>query len=137
MSYGVSAALQTAVYQRLVSDEALALLVGAAIFDTVPGGPLPGLYLALGSEEVRDASSYEAAGAIHDFQISVVSETASFLAAKEAAAAVSDALCNAPLTLARGRLVSLAFVRAKARQSQGGSGRRIDLSFRARVEDEA
>jgi hypothetical protein len=36
MSYGVAAALQAAVYQRLAADAALADLVGEAIYDVVP-----------------------------------------------------------------------------------------------------
>ena len=61
-------------------------------------------------------------------------ENAGFLSAKEAAAAVSDALHDADLTLGRGRLVGLWFHKAKA--SLAGEGRRrIDLTFRARVED--
>ena len=56
-------------------------------------------------------------------------------AAKDAAGAVSDALIDADLTLARGRLIYLAFDRALAKLEGTGTQRRIDLRFRARVED--
>jgi len=36
MSYGVSSALQAAVYQALISDADLAALVGTAIYDALP-----------------------------------------------------------------------------------------------------
>ena len=56
--------------------------------------------------------------------------------AKAVAAAISDTLVDADLTLSRGRLVGLWFERATARRSgTAGSARRIDLRFRARVED--
>lgn len=136
MSYGVSGALQAAVYQALAGDAALTALVGSAVFDAAPAGPVPAIYVALGSEEVADRSDYDGRGAAHDLLISVVSGSAGFAAAKAAAGAVSDALVDAPLVLARGTLVSLRFLRATARQSGDGLTRRIDLRFRARVEDE-
>jgi len=48
---------------------------------------------------------------------------------------VSDALLDATLILSRGTLVSLNFYRARARRVQDADMRRIDLRFRARVED--
>jgi len=48
-----------------------------------------------------------------------------------------DALIDAPLTLSRGHLVSLGFDRATAARTNNDTGRRIDLRFRARVEDVA
>lgn len=135
MSYGVSAALQGAVYQRLTGDAALTALVGSAIYDALPSGTLPDLYVSLGPEEARDRSDKTGAGALHLFTISVVSAAAGFQAAKDAAAAVSDALVDAPLSLTRGTLVSLQFDRARAQRLTDGT-RRIDLRFRARVDDQ-
>ncbi|MCR9126080.1 MAG: DUF3168 domain-containing protein [Rhodobacteraceae bacterium] len=136
MSYAISAALQAAVYQRLQSDAALAGLVGGAIFDALPTGTLPHLYVTLGPEQVRDRSDNSGYGAQHTLTISVVSDTAGFGAAKAAAGAVSDALHGADLTLSRGRLIALTFERATARHSgRAGRVRHIDLRFRARVED--
>ena len=134
MSYAVSAALQAAIYGRLSSDPTLAGLVGPAIFDAPPAGRLPPLWVSLGAEEARDASDLTASGAEHRLMVSVVGEATGFAQAKEAAAAISDALHDTTLPLARGRLVWMRFVRAQARQS--GTGRRIDMTFRARTEDD-
>jgi hypothetical protein len=48
---------------------------------------------------------------------------------------VSDSLQSAPLSLSRGRVVGLWFLRAAARRADKGALRRVDLTFRARVED--
>ncbi len=47
---------------------------------------------------------------------------------------ISDALVDATLVLARGKLIGLRFVKAKARRVDTASTRRIDITFRARVE---
>jgi hypothetical protein len=135
MSYSVSAALQTAVYQALVGDAALAGLVGTAVYDAIPSGTLPVTYVTLGPESVRDKSDKSGYGAEHNFTISVVTETSGFGAAKTAAAAVSDVLHDADLSLSRGRLVALRFDRATAKRIGSGGTRQIDLRFSARVED--
>ena len=74
MSYGVSAALQAAVYQALLGDATLAGLVGSAIYDALPSGTLPPLYVSLGPEVARDKSDKSGHGAEHEFTISVVTE---------------------------------------------------------------
>jgi len=136
MSYGVAAALQEAVYQALVADVDLGAVVGSAIYDVVPPGKVPSTYVSLGPETALDRSDKTGAGAEHRMTISVVTGRAGFQTAKLAAAAVSDVLDDADLTLARGRLVFLKFQRAQARRVQKGDVRRIDLTFRARVEDD-
>ena len=136
MSYGVSAALQRAVYQRLIADPALSAEVGDAIFDVVPSGQIPSTYVSLGPEDVRDRSDKTGRGARHDFVVSVVTDAAGFQTAKSAAGAITDALVGADLALARGRLVVLTFQRARALRVESGQMRRIDLSFRALVEDD-
>lgn len=135
MSYGITAALQAAVYGALVADVAVASLSGGAVYDALPPGPVPPLYVTLGPETVRDASDKTGAGALHDFPVTVVSEAAGFAGAKALAAAISDALTGADLALARGRLVRLAFLRARARRVDGG--REIEVWFRARVDEDA
>ena len=72
----------------------------------------------------------------HRFTVSVVSDTPAFAAVKVAAGAVSDVLHGADLTLSRGRLVLMAFEQATAARIDGATGRRFDLRFKARVEDE-
>ncbi|WP_457645881.1 DUF3168 domain-containing protein [Profundibacter sp.] len=135
MSYGVSAALQAAIYQRLVSDPVLMGLVGNAIYDNAPAGPITGTYVSLGPEDVRDRSDKTGYGALHMVTISVISDAAGFQTAKEVGAAVSDALQGATLTLSRGALCYINFDRATARRVGTGETRRIDLRFHARVED--
>ncbi|SEQ64371.1 DUF3168 domain-containing protein [Thalassovita taeanensis] len=135
MSYGVSAALQAAVYQHLLADAAVTGLVGTAVYDALPAGTLPSTYVSLGPEVVRDRSDKTGAGAEHEVTVSVVTDAAGYQGAKAVAGAVSDALVDADLVLSRGSLVGLWFVKAVAR-SDGTSGRRrIDLKFRARVDD--
>jgi Protein of unknown function (DUF3168) len=130
MSYGAAAALQTAVYQRLVGATSLA---GVAVYDAVPPSPA-GTFVLVGPEEVRDASDKSGAGAEHQIVISVISDGTGFLAAKTIATAISDELTGAALTLSRGSLVSLLFLRASARRIDEGEVRRVDLTFRARIE---
>lgn len=136
MSYGMAAALQSAVYQHLLADSGVTTLVGSAIYDAVPAGNLADTYVSLGPEDVRDRSDQSRGGAEHRFTVSVVTENAGFGAAKQVAAAVGDALKDADLTLSRGRMIGLWFERASARRSgKAGRIRRIDLRFRARLED--
>lgn len=135
MSYGMAAALQGAVFQLLQGDTVLAGLVGADIFDAAPPGAVPAIYVSLGPEDVRDRSDQTGAGARHEFTVSVVSQAAGFKTAKEAAAAVSDALLGSSLSLSRGRVVSMNFLRAIAKRVQDADVRRIDLRFAARLED--
>ena len=135
MTYAAAAALQEAVFAHLAADPGVSAILGGAIHDALPAGPLPPLYLSLGPEQARDRSDGSAQGAEHEFTLSVLADAAGFHLAKTAAAAVCDALANAELTLSRGRLVALHFSRATARRDGAGQRRRIDLSFRARLDD--
>ena len=137
MSYAATAALQAAVSQALREDSALAVFVGDAIYDAMPVAAPSGTYGSLGPEEVRDAGDMTGAGSQHDFVVSVLSgtdEANGFGAVKAAAAAVSDALERGGIVLERGRLAGLWFLRAKARRAENGAGRRVDLTFRARID---
>ncbi len=135
MSYAISGALQAAVFEALSADLALGALVGSAVYDAVPAGSVPEIYVRLGSETVREASDGSGAGAVHFLTVSVITSSPGFASAKAAAAAVSDALHDADLTLTRGNLISLRFERATARRIDAASARQIDLRFRARVSD--
>ena len=137
MSYAATAALQSAVYEALRADVTLHDLVGDAIYDAMPVAAPTGTYVALGPEEARDASDMTGAGASHDFVVSVLSgsdETVGFAAIKAGAVAVSDALEHAQVRLSRGHLVGIWFLRARARRAENGAGRRVDLTFRARID---
>lgn len=135
MSYGMAAALQEAVFARLSGDAGVTALVGGAVYDALPSGTVPALYVVLGSEDARARADGSGQGAWHRFTVSVVSDGTGFHAAKQVAAAVSDALVDADLSLSRGRLVALHFWRARARREGSGNLRRVGLTFRARVEE--
>ncbi|MEM1128923.1 MAG: DUF3168 domain-containing protein [Pseudomonadota bacterium] len=135
MTYALAAGLQQAVYEKLANDTTLQGLVGSAVFDAPPEGGLPDFYVSLGPETVIDRSDKTEAGAVHRFTVSVVTDAASFHSAKTAAGAVTDALVDASLSLPRGRLTSLHFVRATARRGRKAARRRIDLTFRASLDD--
>ena len=130
MSYGAAPALQQAVFQRLTGWPAL---TGVATYDAVPANAT-GTFVLIGPEETRDQSDKTGAGAEHQMVISVITDATGFLSIKTIAANISDALIGAPLALSRGQLVSLFFVRASARRIEEGETRRIDLTFRARVQ---
>ncbi len=134
MSYGSSAALQAAIYQHLLDDPSVSAQVGPNVFDAVPAGTVPPVYISLGPEEVLSAGDKTSKGARHRFTVSVISENAGFQAAKTVAAAVSDALDDANPALSMGRVVRMQFQRAVARRIGNGTKRRIDLRFEARVE---
>ncbi len=135
MSYGAALALQKAVFAHLSGDAGVTAALGGAVFDAVPPGALPETYAVLGAEEVRSRGDSSGATARHDFSVSVVSTAAGFAAAKQAAAAIADALAGAALVLERGHLNDLALVKTRALRLQGGQQRRIDLRFRARIDD--
>lgn len=131
MSYQAAAALQSAIYGQLSGFPALA---GVVIVDAMPSGTAPTTFVLIGPEQVLDQSDASGLGAEHRFEVAVISEDTGFLSAKDVAAAVSDALVGADLTLTTGRLVSIGFLRATARRLKAGSARRIDMTFRARIE---
>lgn len=131
MTYRAAAALQGAIFAQLSAYPAL---TGVAIVDAVPPGTSPGSFVLIGPEVVTDQSDKSGAGAEHRFDVSVISDASGFLTAKTIAAAVSAALEGAALTLALGQLVSISFGRAVARRLDEGTTRRIDMTFRARIE---
>ncbi|MGB7243270.1 MAG: DUF3168 domain-containing protein [Sulfitobacter sp.] len=136
MSYAMAGALQAAIYTALVGDTALDALVSGAIYDAVPSGTAPDTYVSVGQETARDASDKTGNGAVHLVDVAVITTEPGFASAKAVAAAISDVLSDADLTLSRGRLVSLRFVRAQAVRIDASAAREIRLRFRARVEDE-
>lgn len=135
MTYAISQSLQTAIYDALRMDAALVALVGTDIFDAPPRGSAPPLYVLIGDEVVRDRSSKTQRGAAHDLRIDVISDASGFSLAKQAAAAVCDAIVDRDLVLARGRLTGLRFRSARALRDTGPSQRQIQLRFRALVSD--
>lgn len=137
MTYAVAGALQKAVYTRLTADVALTALVGSAIYDApkpAKGGD-PASHVTIGEETARAASTKTSQGAVHDFNISVHSKGEGFAKAKAIAAAICDALIDAPMVLTRGHLVALRFIWARAERGDPEEARRIVLRFRAVIED--
>lgn len=137
MSYRAAEALQTAIYRTLSEDAQIVDLVGDAIFDAMPVTAPDGPYISLGPEEAKDASDASGAGAMHEFVVSVLSgsdQSTGFKAVKAVAVAVSDVLESATLTLDRGAVVALWFLKARARRVENGQSRRVDMTFRARID---
>jgi hypothetical protein len=135
MSYAPASALQAAVYQRLRGDTAISAAVGAAIYDQVPAGTLPGTYVTLGPETAQTRRDSSGQSTRHDFTISVHTDAGGFQGIKSLAGAITEALQDAPLDLAQGRITALEFRRARARRLGNGALRQIDLWFRAQVEN--
>jgi hypothetical protein len=129
----LSDALQSAIYQRLAGDTELGAIVGTEIYDSVPKGPMPKLFVLIGEEQVIDASDVTAHGAMHDLSISVLSTADGFLRLKQTASAIIEALSEPDLTMSRGRVVGLWFKGSQAKRSTAGQ-RRIDLKFKVRLE---
>ena len=125
---------------RMMHDEALMQPVNIftqmpSCAPSAPGLETPGA--ELGPEDVADAGDMTGAGARHDFVVSVLSgseDGGGFGPVKAAAAAVVAALEDGALTLEHGHLAGLWFVAARARRSDGGAGRRVDMTFRARID---
>lgn len=130
MSYR-GAALQSALHGWLTG---LPDLADIPVMDAIPPGQAPTTYLLIGPEEVRDASDKSGQGADHRITISVISEAAGFLSAKTAAETLAATLDGAELPVAQGRVVSVRFQRAVARRLEAGAARRIDLTYRVRIE---
>lgn len=138
MSYLGAISLQGAVYEELRTDPGVHALVGDAVYDAMPVTPPGGTYVSLGPEVVRDAGDQTARGAEHEFVVSVLSgadqDNDGFHGVKRAAEAVAAALDAADLPLDAGHLAGLWFLRANARRTEAGGARRVDLTFRARVD---
>ncbi|MCB1366823.1 MAG: DUF3168 domain-containing protein [Rhodobacteraceae bacterium] len=135
MSYAVTQALQAALFDLVANDPGVQGLIGAGVFDAPPSGVVPETYLVIGEEDVRVQTDTSGAVMQHDLHINIFSGAAGFARAKAVAVAVSDALQDAAPVLTRGRLVGLEFRRARARRGSRAGSRRIELIYRARVED--
>ena len=135
MTYAISDALQQAVYQTLLAIRLSPPWWAQTSMTPCQRGACRSPMSALDLKEVQEASDKDGAGARHELTISVVTDTSGFQLAKEVAGAICDALIDAQLSLNRGHLVGLWFLRAKAARSNSGTSRRIDLTFRARVQD--
>ena len=135
MTYALSCSLQRAIFTYLAGEAALYSLIGTHIFDVPPPGGNPSTYILIGEETALDRSSKTNEAALHEFVVSVNSDAAGFGKAKDVAAVVCDTLLNASLTMERGTITGIWFRNAKAVRGKTPDRRRIDLRFRAYVED--
>ncbi len=134
MSYQSAGALQEALYTALTGDAALMGLLAGGVHDAPPPGTPQGTYGVIGVEDAIDRSDITGPGSEHRVVISVVSDASGFLTAKSAAARISQILPDTQPVLASGRIVAIWFHQARARRVEGGTVRRVDLTFRVRVE---
>ncbi len=138
MSVALSGELQGVVYTALAADAGLAALVGSDIYDApLPlGGVLPtGEYVTLGEENVKPFNTMTSSGGVHDFDVIVHSAANGFGAAKTVSAAISAVLVDANLSLTNGNMVSLRFLKARAKRGVAPELRRIKMRFQAVVEN--
>jgi len=131
----MGASLQRAVFVQLSGEAGIVEVVGPNIYDAVPAGAEPEVFVLIGEELVRDRSTQTSAAVYHDFTVSIFSDQHGFAATKALAELVCDSLLNAELTLDRGRVTGLWFRRARTRRGREPDRRRVDLQFRAHVED--
>ncbi|GAB4068625.1 DUF3168 domain-containing protein [Ancylobacter sonchi] len=127
-------ALRAALHQALVADAPLiAALGGARIHDLPPSSPdFP--YVTLGEAQVLDWSTATERGEEHRLTLNVWSRQGGHGEALNLAALVQEALHDAALPLAEGRLVNLRATGAEIRREAGGRTYRAVLRFRAVTE---
>lgn len=143
MTGALSWPLHRAIFAHLSAHVPLRTALGGPnrIFDAPPHADRPGAprppYLTMGDEtaEVWDAQGHS--GAVHSLSFEIWSRGRGFAEAKAILSALCDALNDPPLTLARGRLIHLRFLRSETGREEQGESRRIRAVFAARVEDSA
>lgn len=140
MTYALSWPLQQGLFQLISNDAACNTFFGGRIYDAPPhlaGEEPEGLYLSFGDEQASDWSTASDAGAVHLVTLTVHAPRRGFSEAKQAAAAVSDAVLLGGIMPSRGRVVNARFVDARTRRADADAQRRIDLRFRITLEDTA
>ena len=139
MTYAISWPLQEGIYSLVCNDPACSSTLGARVFDAVPlqadSGMPEEVYMTFGDEDVQDWSTGSTNGAIHTITVSVHAPRHGFSDAKQAAAAISDAILSGGLVLTRGSVVNVRFVDGRTVRRESDSVRRIDLRFRITVQD--
>jgi hypothetical protein len=139
MTYAMAWPLQEAIYTVLCDNAVCAQFFGHRVFD----GPVPfpaeaepeGLYLTIGDEQVRDWSTATDDGAEHVVLLTVHAPRRGFGDAKQAAAAVFQALIDGPYTISRGRIVNVRFLESRTRRQENDALREIEMRFRYVLED--
>jgi hypothetical protein len=139
MTMRFSAPLQQALFELLDGYGPLAG-EGVRIFDAAPHTSRDAnhyTYVTLGDETVSPWNTSTEPGATHDAVIRVYAPKRGFLSAKIVAAHIHDALASFVPILSTGRVVRHDFVAAKTEREAQGALRRIDLTFRFVIEDDA
>ncbi|WP_340109106.1 DUF3168 domain-containing protein [Pikeienuella sp. HZG-20] len=139
MTMALSAPLQRALFERLSSAPELESLAGR-IYDDAPHrsrdqGAEP--YVTLGDEEVSPWNTATDRGAAHEAVIRVYAPQRGFLTVKEIAARIVALIDSDPPAPTRGVVVTHEFINARTRREENGLLRRIDLTFRFVIEDDA
>lgn len=134
---GFSWPLQRALVAALLAEPAVADLAAGQVVDEPLAGAVPvGPVVMLGDETVTPWATATDQGAEHRIEISVVGQDAGLSRLKPLADAVC-AVVLGPLTLERGRIVNAGFLAARTRRDAVRQVRRIDMSFRIVIEDDA
>jgi hypothetical protein len=135
MSVVHSAALQSAIYQELIGAVSISSLIGANVFDAVPSASAATTYVLIGEEKVLSRSDFGKAASRHDVTVNVVSTASGFSDAKIVASEICNVLDGSALNLTSGNLRNIQFISAKSRRDTGAAERRIDLIFRALIDE--
>ncbi|MEM9145798.1 MAG: DUF3168 domain-containing protein [Pseudomonadota bacterium] len=136
MTYALAWPLQQAVFQRLAADAGVTALLGDRLYDAPPqDAAATEMHLTLGDETATDWSTGTGGGAEHRLTLLIHAPARGFAEAKQAAAAICDALLGAELSLTRGHVVCIGFLAAETARAQTDRVRQIALRFRILVED--
>lgn len=126
--------LRAAIHAALAADAALtALLGGARVFD-VPPADADFPFVALGEAVVADWSTATERGTEHALTLHVFSRSGGRAEAFAVAAAVGEALHDAPLALTGHRLANLRATTAEVRRESDGRTFHALVRFRAVTE---
>lgn len=139
MTMALSAPLQKALFERLSTAAELAGLEGR-IYDDAPhrsrsSGAEP--YVTLGDETVSPWNTATDRGAAHEAVIRIYAPQRGFLPVKEIAAQIVDLIAERPPEPERGVIITHEFTGARTRREENGALRRVELTFRFVIEDDA
>lgn len=127
-------ALRAAIHGALCANEPLVALLGGARVHDVPPADAVFPFIALGEAVVADWSTATEAGTEHALTLHAFSRSGGRAEAFALAAAVTDALNDAPLVLAGHRLANLRATTAEVRRDSDGLTFHALVRFRAVTE---
>lgn len=127
-------ALRAAVHAALSADAPLSALLGGPRIHDVPPADAAFPFVALGEAVVADWSTATEAGSEHALTLHAFSRSGGRAEAFAIAAAVQEALHDAPLALAGHRLANLRATTAEVRRDADGLTFHAMVRFRAVTE---